>query len=210
MGTPSALLALLLPGRRHGYDLKRAYDDWFSGLRPIAFGQVYATLGRLQRDALVSVVQVEAGSGPERVVYELTATGRRAALDWLTEPVDPVAGGADELLRKTIAVHLLDAGAARFVARQRTVHLRALRAMEAATIGPEPGAALLADHTRLHLDADLRWLDLATERMREVPPRTQLPARPGPGEGDPPGPQEPTSEVRPPPTGALSREGTGQ
>ncbi len=106
MATGDALLALLILGPRHGYDLKRAYDDWFSGLRPMAFGQVYSTLSRLQRDDLIQVAQTETAEGPERTVYELTSVGRTRAQEWLSEPVDPdVPGGApaDELIRKTLA-----------------------------------------------------------------------------------------------------------
>ena len=47
MATNEVVLALLRRGPAHGYDLKRDHDVWFPDARPIAFGQVYATLGRL-------------------------------------------------------------------------------------------------------------------------------------------------------------------
>ncbi len=91
MATGDALLALLLPGPRHGYDLKRTHDEWFAGMRPLAYGQVYSTLSRLQRDGLVQVAHTETGDGPERVVYELTVPGRERVTGWLADPVDPEA-----------------------------------------------------------------------------------------------------------------------
>ena len=50
-----ALLGLLQTGPRHGYDLKRAYDERFGQDRPLAYGQVYATLARLLKNGLVEV-----------------------------------------------------------------------------------------------------------------------------------------------------------
>jgi DNA-binding PadR family transcriptional regulator len=176
MATGDALLALLLPGPRHGYDLKRTYDAWFAGLRPLAFGQVYSTLARLQRDELILVAQTESAEGPERTVYELTANGRTQAQAWMSEPIDPnVPGGApaDELIRKTLAAFHLDADPDGVMARQRTAHLRAIRALET-TDGPpaDLGQTVFRDHLRLHLDADLRWLELTGERFRRLPAPT--------------------------------------
>src|SRR5450759_4943073 len=45
MSTAHALLGLLEPAPRHGYALKRMFDRYFAPDRPLAFGQVYATLG---------------------------------------------------------------------------------------------------------------------------------------------------------------------
>jgi DNA-binding PadR family transcriptional regulator len=50
MSVPHTLLGLLDRQPNHGYDLERAYDERFSFRRPLQFGQVYATLGRLERD----------------------------------------------------------------------------------------------------------------------------------------------------------------
>jgi DNA-binding PadR family transcriptional regulator len=169
MATPDALLALLVPGPRHGYDLKRTHDTWYAGLKPLAYGQVYSTLSRLQRDGLVGVAHTESDGGPERVVYELTPAGRARLDAWLAEPAEP-GGAAEELIRKTLAAYHLGADVAALVARQRATHLRRLRALDdPATADGVVGPAVLADHARLHLDADLRWLDLAAERMRAHP-----------------------------------------
>ena len=54
------LLGLLSAGPGHGYDLKRSWDHWFAASKPLAYGQVYATLARLVRDGLIT--HVEAGA----------------------------------------------------------------------------------------------------------------------------------------------------
>ncbi len=200
MAIGDALLALLLPGPRHGYDLKRGYDTWFAGLRPLAFGQVYSTLARLQRDELVQVAQTESGEGPERTVYELTVDGRTRAQAWLSEPLDPnVPGGApaDELIRKTLAAYRLTADPAEVMARQRTAHLRAIRALESTDGAPANlSRTVFRDHQRLHLDADLRWLELAGEhfRRRPIPDPAELPELSEPEDATP---AEPVEGARP-------------
>ena len=49
MAIGTTFLGLLEAGPRHGYDLKRAYDERFGADRPLSYGQVYATLARLLR-----------------------------------------------------------------------------------------------------------------------------------------------------------------
>jgi len=180
------LLAMMTSGPRHGYDLKRTHDDWFAGMRPLAFGQVYSTLSRLQRDGLAQVAHTESGDGPDRVVYELTEEGRQRVNEWLSEPVDPAGAHAEELIRKTLAAYRLNADPDGLMARQRTQHLRRIRALEpagpatrAGTGSAELAPRLLEDHIRLHLDADLRWLEIAADRIRRHPPQYPgLPAQP--------------------------------
>ena len=81
------LLGLLSAGPGHGYDLKRSWDHWFAASKPLAYGQVYATLARLVRDGLITQVETEPGSGPERKRYEVTDAGRQSVEQWLLTPV---------------------------------------------------------------------------------------------------------------------------
>lgn len=68
MSTPQVMLGLLAPGPRHGYELKHEYDTKFPRAKPLAFGQVYATLSRLSRDGLIDIADVGVVQGPERTV----------------------------------------------------------------------------------------------------------------------------------------------
>lgn len=182
-------LALLLSGPRHGYDIKRAHDAWFPAERPLAFGQVYATLGRLVRDGHAEVVGTRSEGGPERTVYAITDLGRDRLLTWLDEPAPPAGTTGEEIIRKTVvALHATTSGAdaERVLSGQRAAHLRRMRQLQrrAASSDPvrdpgrEPGrstdlAVRLADrHALLHLDADLRWLEEAAEALRAQPPTT--------------------------------------
>jgi DNA-binding PadR family transcriptional regulator len=165
MATADVLLALLADGPAHGYDLKRGHDDWFPGSRPLAFGQVYATLGRLQRSGLVQVAEIRAERGPERIVYALSARGRRRLRDWLAEPVEPAVASAGELVRKAVAAVRTGADAGTVLVRQRDAHLARLWELERRPPERDAGAQLARDHIVAHLDADLRWLEAAIERL---------------------------------------------
>ncbi len=173
MTVAHVLLGVLAEGPAHGYDLKRAHDERFPGARPLAFGQVYAALGKLERDGLVEVAETLRDGGPERTTYALTEAGRTALDAWLgaTEAAGPYA--ADDLVRKTVTSLRLGADAAGFLARQRQVHLAAMRellVLQDATA--DVAARIVLDHTVAHLDADLRWLESAAARIaadRKVP-----------------------------------------
>ena len=70
-------LALLSGERAHGYELKQSLEHEFGDLLPaLNAGQIYVTLGRLERDGLV-VGQAVPGDGRGKRVYRVTASGLR-------------------------------------------------------------------------------------------------------------------------------------
>jgi DNA-binding PadR family transcriptional regulator len=167
MSVPRVLLGVLAEGPAHGYDVKQAYDERFPGARPLAYGQVYAALAKLEKDGLVEVVERGREGGPDRTTYALTEAGRDALASWLstTEPAGPYA--ADDLVRKTITALRLGRDTAGFLRRQRQVHLAGMKDLLALQGSTEDVAARIAiDHTVEHLDADLRWLENAAARVK--------------------------------------------
>ena len=50
-----------------------------------------------------------------------------------------------------------------------------MRELTAQPPGSDPAARLARDHLIAHLDADLRWLDLAVERVAAASPTTPTP-----------------------------------
>src|SRR5213595_3944729 len=108
MTAPMALLGLLEREPSHGYDLKRDYDTFFSRGKPLPFGQVYATLGRLARDGKIVIGEVEPGVGPERKRYVITERGATEVESWLTEPVDAEPNLQTVLFTKVVLALMLD------------------------------------------------------------------------------------------------------
>lgn len=163
------LLGLLERGPAHGYELKVAHDEWFPAAKPLAFGQVYASLGRLERDGLVEAVETRQEAGPERTVYALTDAGRESLRSWLAGPEAPAAYAADDLVRKTVTALRLGVDHDRFLDRQRTAHMELMRTLtQERGATAEAGARIALDHRLAHLDADLRWLEETRARMRQL------------------------------------------
>jgi len=158
-------LALLAGAPRHGYDIKQIHDSWFPGTRPLPYGQVYATLARLQRDGLVKVVETRVDGGPERTVYALTAEGSARLCGWLAEPAAPTGIGAEEIVRKTGAALRSGIDVSGFIARQQVAHVRRVHDLHATAAGADPAERLVRAHLLAHLEADLRWLKLVAELL---------------------------------------------
>ncbi len=162
------LLGLLERAPSHGYDLKRDYDTYFGRGRPLPFGQVYATLGRLARDGKVVISEVGPGVGPDRKRYVITDLGATEVETWLAETVEPEPHLQTVLFAKVVLALMLDRPAERYLDAQRAAHLRRMR--ELTEIKRTGGLvdALLADHGLFHLEADLRWIDLTAARLAQL------------------------------------------
>jgi DNA-binding PadR family transcriptional regulator len=165
MNIPGTLLGLLEPKPRHGYDLKRAYDGYFGQAKPLPFGQVYATLGRLERDGHVAVEGVEAGAGPERKRYAITESGVSTVGTWLATPEQPEPHLQTVLFAKVVLALLSGRSAEQYLDAQRAAHLRRMRELTALRRGASLGDSLVADYALFHLEADLRWLELTAARL---------------------------------------------
>lgn len=165
MSVPLALLGLLDRAPSHGYDLKRDYDTYFGRGKPLPFGQVYSTLGRLARDGKVTMGPSEPGDGPDRKRYEITGVGRGEVEAWLAEPVEAQPHLQTVLFTKVVLALMLGRDAAAYLDAQRALHLRRMRELTEIKRGGALVDALLADHGLFHLDADLRWIEVTSARL---------------------------------------------
>ena len=81
------VLAMLAKEPSHGYQLRGRLDQALGPLgEAMNAGQIYVTLGRLEKAGLVARVREEAGSRTaDSKVYELTPAGQERVSEWLTE-----------------------------------------------------------------------------------------------------------------------------
>ena len=165
MSVPLTLLGLLERRPSHGYDLKRDYDTFFGRGRPLPFGQVYSTLGRLARDGKVVISGVGPGEGPDRKRYVITDVGATEVDTWLTEPVEPEPHLQTILFAKVVLALMLGRSAEEYLDTQRAAHMQRMR--ELTEIKRTGGLVdtLLADHGLFHLEADLRWIETTVARL---------------------------------------------
>jgi DNA-binding PadR family transcriptional regulator len=168
VSVPLTLLGLLEREPSHGYDLKRDYDTYFGRGKPLPYGQVYATLGRLARDGKAVAGEAEPGDGPDRKRYAITPAGTAEVGAWLAEPAEPEPHLQTVLFSKVMLALMLGRSAARYLDAQRARHLRRMRELtEAKRTGPLMDT-LLADYGLFHLEADLRWIDTTAARLGEL------------------------------------------
>ena len=139
------VLALLSGERAHGYELKQSFEQEFGDLLPaLNAGQIYVTLGRLERDGLV-VGQPVPGDSRGKRVYELTEAGRAALAAWIELPVSG-RRLKDEFFMKFIVVASTQlAEPKQLLEGQRREYLQSLRDLNALleANGKGPAAALL-------------------------------------------------------------------
>jgi PadR family transcriptional regulator AphA len=80
-----AILGFLSERPRSGYDLKvRCFDGFARPLWSADQAQIYRTLERLQRSRLISKSRHRSAGRPDRIVYDITATGRDELMRWLS------------------------------------------------------------------------------------------------------------------------------
>jgi DNA-binding PadR family transcriptional regulator len=161
------VLALLAKEPSHGYQLRARLRQ---ALGPVGesmnAGQIYVTLGRLEKAGLVACERAPGlADRPDRKVYALTAAGQQRVADWLAEVSWPRPDLAEFHLKLAAAAAAGLADPVTMVAAQRRELLSRLReAQRAAMAEPDgSGAALLLEGVVLRLQADLRWLE-ACER----------------------------------------------
>ena len=172
MTTGHVLMGLLRRGQQHGYDLKRRHDEVFPSARPMAFGQVYAALGRLVDKGWVRPAATEQEGGPERTVFELTDAGMDEVRIWSRSPEVPPPHIANPLAAK-LRVALLVGGqpaAREFLRGQRATHMDRMRELtrERRAASADLERVLAVDYALGHLDADVRWMEETQERLDEI------------------------------------------
>jgi len=165
------LLGLLRDAPRHGYDLKLRYDELLDPDRPVQPAQVYSTLGRLERDGLVSRVGAGHNGLPARRVYQATERGVEELERWLAEPVEPEPHLHTVLYVKVVLTLLTGRSVDDLLDVQREAHLVRMRELTGLRQSRDPAVSLLADYALFHLESDLRWLDVTATRVDELAAR---------------------------------------
>jgi DNA-binding PadR family transcriptional regulator len=172
-----SLLALLSGGTMHGYGLKTEFEAATGDVWPLNVGQVYTTLGRLERDGLVTA---EAGADGQKI-YDITEAGHEELCRWFDTPVPREAVPRQELAIKLVfALRSGLTDVAAVVQRQRAATVQALqevtRLKATAESAGDLAALLMLDALVFQAEAEVRWLDLcearlARERTKAAPAR---------------------------------------
>ncbi len=193
MSVRHALLALLSEGPKSGRQLREEFAASTGEVWPLNVGQLYATLGRLERDGLVESDGTEA-AGP-RKEFRITAGGAGELAAWLHTPPD-LASAPGQMAAKVVAARRVPGTDVHEVVQ---LHRRLMMELmqqwtrikqEQADDDLDLGLRIDAELSRL--DSAIRWLNAADGRLLNAaasppppaPPR--LPRLPGTA-GVPPG-----------------------
>jgi DNA-binding PadR family transcriptional regulator len=166
MSIKFGLLALLETAPRYGAQLRGEFERRTGGTWPVNIGQVYSTLGRLQRDGLVQ--QVGDGDDDYRKEYAITSAGRKALARWWDDPDLANPDPRDELtIKLALAVDAHDTDVRQVVQRHRAAGIERLRRLTAQKRSGSPGLAaeLVLERRIFDTEALVRWLDHVEGRL---------------------------------------------
>lgn len=132
MSLPHVLLGLLHDSPKTGYDLARVIREEMDPAWSAGFSQIYPALARLRRRGWVLLRTLGPRHGPRRLLYRVTAAGRRELSRWLGQAA-PARPGNDPALARVALLDALPSGprraalaAAEVAAEAEAARLRAL------------------------------------------------------------------------------------
>jgi DNA-binding PadR family transcriptional regulator len=174
MTVRNAILGLLAQRPRHGYELRAAFEALVGGEQvwEVKPAQIYTTLARLEESGLVSQAGVEQDGGPEKRIYDLTPLGQAELAEWFATGVAGEHQHDEFFVKLMLSISDASADPYRVIQAQRNKIYQDLH--EATTrrtqTNPKTGLAqiFLLDKAIMHLEADLRWLDLVEARLDDL------------------------------------------
>ncbi|MBI3244849.1 MAG: PadR family transcriptional regulator [Chloroflexi bacterium] len=174
MSVRNALLGLLAQRPRHGYELHAAFEAVVGGEQnwDVKPAQIYTTLARLEEGGLVAEEGIEQGGGPEKRIYVITAEGRVALSRWFASGVELGHQRDEFFIKLLLAIATSEANPRSVIQTQRSKLYQELHNLTAQRNKTDSKRALaqvlLLDKAIMHLEADLRWLDMVEARLEDV------------------------------------------
>ena len=185
MSVPHVLLALLSEGPKYGLQLREEFEAGTGEVWPLNVGQVYKTLGRLERDGLAES-EGTGQDGPQKR-FRITPQGEEALAAWLRTPPDLTSPPRDELVMKVlVAARVPGTDAHEVIVAHRLYLLELMQQwtrLKEGEASDDLSLALVVDAELFRLDAVIRWLDAAEVRLARAaaePPRTASAPVPAP------------------------------
>jgi DNA-binding PadR family transcriptional regulator len=174
MSVRNALLGLLAQRPRHGYELHAAFEAVVGGEKnwDVKPSQIYTTLARLEEGGLVAEEGVEQGGGPEKRIYMITPEGRVALSRWFDSGVALEHQRDEFYVKLLLSIATGEANPQSVIHTQRSKLYQELHDLTAQRNKTDAKRALaqvlLLDKAVMHLEADLRWLDMVEARLEDV------------------------------------------
>ncbi|WP_455359786.1 PadR family transcriptional regulator [Streptomyces sp. SYSU K21746] len=163
------LLALLTRGPAHGYELKQDLEKLLGAAYPQPnVGQIYVTLGRLEKAGLIAGEDIEQSGRPNKRTYRLTDAGHEAVLGWFDETTDEPRVRDEFFIKLALAPRSGLADPIALINKQRRQYLNTMRDLSKLAAAEDRDnriSQLLIEGAMLHLQADLDWLERCQEEL---------------------------------------------
>jgi len=170
----------------HGYELGKQLTLTVNAEWDVKPGQIANTLARLKEANLVDVEIVETNDAPDRKVYCITETGIEELRHWYLTPEVRDYRLGDTFYIKLV-LSLIDGPISPeqvLMVQRRELYQQLHEATElrrAANLRTQLPWVLLLDSAIMHLEADLRWIEMCEARLPDLkhytPPRPEPKAR---------------------------------
>jgi DNA-binding PadR family transcriptional regulator len=166
-GIELALLGFLRDGPEHGYQIHQTVADP-NGLALIwrlKQSHLYALFAKLEKDGYVTSVLQSQEPHPPRRVFKLTVSGRKAYLDWLTNPVAVPRLVRQEFLAKLYFLQGDKESTRLLIERQREICLHWLEDFKRQAAQRKFGSYswLTFQYRIKHIESILAWLEICQQ-----------------------------------------------
>ncbi|MEM1051871.1 MAG: PadR family transcriptional regulator [Pseudomonadota bacterium] len=112
MSLQHAILVALTDGEKSGYDIAKQFDDSTGFFWRARHSQIYRELGKLKERGWASSQEIEQSGKPNRIVFSITAEGRKGLVEWSQKP-SQVQELKDDFLVQLYALEHVDIEALR-------------------------------------------------------------------------------------------------
>jgi DNA-binding PadR family transcriptional regulator len=173
MSVKNTLLALLYHKAMHGYELGKQLNTVVNAEWDVKPGQIASTLGRLKEAELVDFTVEEAIDAPDRKVYFITEKGLDELREWFLTPEVREYHLNDTFYIKLV-LSLLGGPVSpeQVLMVQRYELYQQLHDITEMRRQADPQTQLpwvmLLDSAVMHLEADLRWIEMCETRLPDL------------------------------------------
>ncbi|MBN1566189.1 MAG: PadR family transcriptional regulator [Anaerolineae bacterium] len=173
MSVKNTLLALLYQRAMHGYELRRQLKLTIHAEWDVKPGQIASTLARLKDANLVDYEVKATDDAPDRKVYFITDEGRAELRQWyLTPEVRDYRLGDTFYIKLVLSLVNAPVDPEKVLRVQRRELYQQLHEVTEMRRQADPKTQLpwvmLLDSAVMHLEADLRWIEMCEARLPDL------------------------------------------
>lgn len=174
MSVRNAILGLLAQQPRHGYELRATFEAMIGGadMWEVKPAQIYTTLARLEEAGLIHQDGLDQDGGPEKRIYSLTPDGRHELAEWFGTGIAAEHHRDEFFVKLMVSLYNDQIDPYQVIRAQRARLYQDLHGLTTRRNGIDSRRELaqifLLDKSIMHLEADLRWLDLLEARLDDI------------------------------------------